>query len=303
VTRQQDGGAFDSDLDAFLSALPDGTAVGDRSALADHLSEMVAQAVATLPGASIPPRDYLRYVARRLPPDSDALAALSKIRTFDLYLTCGCVLGDAAALRCVEERGIRPLAEDLRRMGISTASIPDVLQAARERLLVAADGATARIAKYRGSGDLRSWLRVVALRDAAHQAARVAEVPVDDGALAALVAETISDVEFAGTSAAAREGFRQAFADAIDGLDGRERSVLRLNLVHGVSIDRIGELYGVHRATAARWVDRARTKLERTTRERMRERLAVTESECDSLLRLVWSSLDASIERMLDRQE
>jgi RNA polymerase sigma-70 factor (ECF subfamily) len=96
-----------------------------------------------------------------------------------------------------------------------------------------------------------------------------------------------------------RTSFREAFAEAAASLEAQERNVLRLNLVHGVSIDRIGLMYGAHRTTAARWVERARQRLESGTRERMVRRLGISESECGSLLKLVWSRLDASAERLL----
>jgi RNA polymerase sigma-70 factor (ECF subfamily) len=82
-------------------------------------------------------------------------------------------------------------------------------------------------------------------------------------------------------------------------LEPRERNMLRMSLVHGVSIDRLGEIYGVHRATAARWVERAREKLHEATHARMSERMGIPESDCDSVLRQAWSQLDVSLEEML----
>ena len=46
----------------------------------------------------------------------------------------------------------------------------------------------------------------------------------------------------------------EAFAKAIAGLDARERGLLRLHVVHGLSATAIAGVFGVHRATAKRWL-------------------------------------------------
>lgn len=60
-------------------------------------------------------------------------------------------------------------------------------------------------------------------------------------------------------------------------------------------------LHGVHRATAARWVDAAReTVLAGTQRELIR-RLRISRSELASVIRLIQSQLELSLLRVLRR--
>ena len=67
-------------------------------------------------------------------------------------------------------------------------------------------------------------------------------------------------------------------------------------------MDEIAGLYGVHRATAARWVDRIRDKLEVETKRRLRERTGLAGAELDSAVRLVQSRLEVSFRRLLGTQ-
>jgi RNA polymerase sigma-70 factor (ECF subfamily) len=66
-----------------------------------------------------------------------------------------------------------------------------------------------------------------------------------------------------------------------------------------MSIDRLGIMYGVNRATAARWLASARGKLLETTCAEICRGLRVSKSECDSILNLVQSQLDVSVARHL----
>jgi RNA polymerase sigma-70 factor, ECF subfamily len=74
---------------------------------------------------------------------------------------------------------------------------------------------------------------------------------------------------------------------------------LRLHYVDRLSIDRIGTLYRIHRATAARQLTRVRDALIARTRALLGERLGVTESELASLLRLLESTVDVDLVELL----
>src|SRR5436190_718530 len=83
--------------------------------------------------------------------------------------------------------------------------------------------------------------------------------------------------------------FKGAFEAAVATLSSRERSLLELTILKRVSIDKLGALYGVHRATAARWVQSARENLTRAVHQILSERLAVPAADLDNLLPLVES--------------
>ena len=82
-----------------------------------------------------------------------------------------------------------------------------------------------------------------------------------------------------------------------------QRNVLRMSLVEGLSVDELAPVFGVHRATAARLLQRARDAVSEGTKRRLTERLSLETSELESILRLVRSQLDLSISRHLERSK
>jgi len=66
-----------------------------------------------------------------------------------------------------------------------------------------------------------------------------------------------------------------------------------------LSIDQIGALYHLHRATAARRVVKAREALLTATRTALAARLGLTTEQLESVLQLIASRMDASVERLL----
>jgi RNA polymerase sigma-70 factor (ECF subfamily) len=82
-------------------------------------------------------------------------------------------------------------------------------------------------------------------------------------------------------------------------LTPRDRSMLRFHLIDGLSIDQIGKLESVHRATAARWIAAARKKIHDAVRADLRRQMKLTRAELESLIRVVRSRLDFSVKRHL----
>jgi RNA polymerase sigma-70 factor (ECF subfamily) len=277
-----------------VSALPPGCIAEDIPALERVLSNLLDSARDVVPDAKVDAWEFIAFVLARLPDGSVVEQVLPTLRTTDLYVVFACLVGDPVAVQHVEAECIRPLQARLRRLRLTEADVSDTLQDAREELLVGDPGRPALLARYGGRGDLRSWVRVVVMRNAVRARKGAREIPADD--LAQIVAESVIDLDALAISAQVRAMFREAFGSAILTLESRERNVLRLNLVEGVSIDRLAQIYNVHRATAARWVERARAKLETATLERLK---ASGVAEGESSLRLVWSQLDASVERLL----
>jgi RNA polymerase sigma-70 factor, ECF subfamily len=76
-------------------------------------------------------------------------------------------------------------------------------------------------------------------------------------------------------------------------------ALLRYNVLEGLNIEEIGKIYGVHRATVARWITAARESILGRTRDELERRFGITAVEIDSIVRLVQSRLDVSMERVL----
>ncbi|MCA9646396.1 MAG: hypothetical protein KC492_37175, partial [Myxococcales bacterium] len=160
---------------------------------------------------------------------------------------------------------------------------------------------TPKIAGYAGRGSLLGWLKVAAVRCTlellrARKSEQSEDVESETERAAALVSR---DPELDYLREKYAIDFRLAFTEALGALDKQQRTVLSLYLADGLNIASIGALYSVHRATVARWIAETREHLFSDTRRRLHERLNISETEFQSIVRLVQSQLDVSVRRLL----
>ena len=211
------------------------------------------------------------------------------LHTEDLAWARSLAAGEQAAIDRYERELVPLVAAQLRRRGYAGDVITEVQQVLRVRLLVG-DGEGPAIARYEGRAALRSWVLIAALREAARQLSS-REVPGDD-ALVELA--TRADLDGADKQRYAQI-FKDAFRAAIKTLAPRERLLLRMHLIDALTIDQIAAVQGVHRATAARWLERARETLSRATRKDFMARLGTDPFEADEILRWVQSRIELSL--------
>ena len=70
-------------------------------------------------------------------------------------------------------------------------------------------------------------------------------------------------------------------------------------MLDGLTIDEIAPMYGVHRATAARWIASAKQDVLARTRKQLMTELHLDAGEVDSLIRLVQSRIELTDESLL----
>jgi RNA polymerase sigma-70 factor (ECF subfamily) len=75
--------------------------------------------------------------------------------------------------------------------------------------------------------------------------------------------------------------------------------LLKQHLIYRLTVDQLGALYHLHRATAARRLAKARQALLDGARASLARRLGVPAAELASAMELVASRLEVSIERLL----
>jgi RNA polymerase sigma-70 factor, ECF subfamily len=265
--------------------------------LATAAAKWVADAHAAWPAIALHDETFVAQVASRLAADAGLEQALA-VHAADLWIAAACAAGDPDALVAFEDRYMTPLGGVLGQTGLNSDEVDEVKQELRRKLLVS-DGEPPRIADYSGRADLRTWVRTAAIRTSIDLIRRRRDLPVDDEELAMLPA-IADDPELAHLKSRYREELRAAVTETITQLEPRDRLLLKYHYVDGFSIDRIGAIYGIHRATAARWLGSAREQLANLTHRLLIKRLAVTPSELHSIARLVESQLDLSIRRLLD---
>ena len=91
--------------------------------------------------------------------------------------------------------------------------------------------------------------------------------------------------------------FTRALADSFRALTPQERNLLRQYFLDGLTIDMLANLYKIHRATAARRVAAARTRLVDQVRAALIRDLALSEAGVEQVITL--SNLNESLGLLL----
>lgn len=210
----------------------------------------------------------------------------------ELLLCCACARGDTEATRILEADILPQVVKAISRIDPDPELVEEALQILRDKLLV---GPRAKIADYAARGPLVAWLSVAAARVAldlirSRNARKLQHAELPDR-LAQSDNSPLNDI----VKSRYADSFQRALKHAISALPSRDRNLLRLQLVGRCSIDQLGRMYLVHRATAARWLEGARNRVFESVREQMKLEHHLTDGEFDSIARGVRSQLDLSI--------
>jgi RNA polymerase sigma-70 factor, ECF subfamily len=289
-------------LDAVPAALrPVLEAIGD---LDRRLWAIVAEGRAAWPQLALDAAAVVAFVGHRATAEL-ADAALDGLRPADLYLACACAHQAPGAIAAFDRDYMREVDVALARMRVGAPRLADIKQLVRQRLFVGGGTigqptSAGKIAEYGGRGDLRRWVRSVAVRTCLNELRRgKREILVDDDQLIAQHAIGTDDPEIAYMKQTYAGEFRAAFADALAHLGAREQTLLRYHHVDGLNIDEIGAIYRIHRVTAFRWLEKAKELLVKSTLDTLRARLKLPASELDSVLRMIRSQIHLSLVRHL----
>ena len=288
-------GKFASALLAQLGKVPQ----GDEEDLEPTLADLVERAQRAWPRVRVEPLRFVRYLAERLSPGGSLGAALAALHASDLYLACACEGGAEGALEALDAAFFGDCDAALARMEPGPGFADEVKQRARAKLFVHEPERPARIVEYAGRGELRTFLRVVIMREAIslrRAERRNAPAPGED---AASEPWETTDPELLHLRRVYADAFGHAFREAVAALTSEERNLVRYHYVERLNIDHIGAIYGIHRVSAARRLTRIRATLVDRTRSKLAERLRLGESELRSVLRLIESQVDISLRRVL----
>jgi len=259
------------------------------------VARLIARGASEHPGIVEPPGLRARLVGC-LADDAKNLEA----RAGDLYIASACIAGDPGALTALDARLPAIVRPALAKLGVPASDDDEIVQRVRVALLVPDERGACGLSGYTGRGELRAYLRAVAVRIALKRLER--EQPpasCDPGDLAAWLPDVSDSPELVLLKQRCRDDLRAAFASALAALTARERTLLRQHHVDGLTVDRIGALHQVHRATCARWIEAARVKVLRGVRSHLRSSLELDRGELENAIALVRSELDLSLQRHL----
>ena len=265
------------------------------SALEPALTTAWERARNAWPQLPLAPEDFGRYLAERVG-DDDVGKALGALEIEDLYLACGCCLGQREALAAFDRMHLAQISQFVASFDRGQPFADEVRQRVSAKLLTGEAGEGPRIGEYTGRGALGGWVRITATRTALNllrTAGERADAPLEEG----LAGSADPELELIKSQAGAEVA--QALRRAIPELSADARTLLKLHYVDGLTMDQIAPMFQAHRATVARWIAKAREHLLSATRQALAARLGCSGREVDSLLGLARSQLEISLRQLL----
>ncbi len=277
---------------AFIDAWP-GVFAASHEELQSALERLCADGAAKWPDIPVSAEAMARFVAPRVPSDAEPAAYLGRLSGAGLSLACQCNAGSSQAAALFTEHMMATIRRAARRN--PSQEPEDLMQNVFRDLFVPEPGRIAKITAYRGEGDLRTWVGVVATRTAINAGRRraILDEPIVDR-----WAQTVQSPEFEHLREVFKHDFRAAFSTAIARLSVRDRNVLRFHL-RGLTAAQIGRIHGAHRVTIARWISNIRAELLASTVAILREGLVGDPDEIDRVVGMIDSKISLSIERLL----
>jgi len=265
----------------------------------DALDKAIEDARSTWPSVVLPEDRFLAHLAEKLGP-TEAPRALSELCVADLYLACAAAHGDRLALEELDRITSVELRKAKKRFGYLPVELDDIRQRTLQRLLVAQQDCPPKILEYAGLGELKAWVKVTIVRTLINASSRESrELPEEERFFQAF-ADGASDGEKLLLRSAFQNELRTALTTAVATLTAREKSLLQYAYVDGRTVAEIGAVYGVHGATASRWLTRVRERLLKAVRENLMQRLKISESEASSVIRRALSHIDLTLNRLLE---
>jgi RNA polymerase sigma-70 factor (ECF subfamily) len=298
-------GAYDTgvaarrSLDLFRAVA--GVAASGQDADIDAvLTESSVSGRTSWPGVDVADDDWAAWMGEKIGAVGvvDVREAASRLAVADLWLARALLDRSAPAIDHLRHQLLPTIEPALRHLGADDARVAEVRQLVLETVLVGGEAGPA-IAGYGGRAGLRSWLRSVAVRIAlkAWSRERPSGDASDDWTDLGIVA--LDDPELAVLKDRYRDAVASAISGAVSSLSARQRTLLRLHHLDGLGVDELGRMYGVHRATAARWIAAARDDVFEATRVRLQDGLGLDDTAIVSVVRLVQSQLAVSLRRLL----
>jgi len=287
-------------IEVFLAAVPH-AADAESSALAQRLQDLYDEGQATWPKLALSPEALARHLGVANKGEKDPLAALGQIHGADFFLAASCVFAVPGADRAFAKQYLGQVGAYVGRIDARQAFIDEVTQELSKRLLMSEDGGAPKIAMYNGRGALGAFVRVTAQRVAKNllrgktmdrlETAKANQEPSKDLDPEVLLLKKRFSAEF-----------EQAFEATLGQISREERNVLKLHYLSGLSIDDVGAACNVSRATAARWLSKARSRIVQLTYKSFADAAGPNSASPESMLALIKSELGATVARYFDSE-
>ncbi|HVY40406.1 MAG TPA: sigma-70 family RNA polymerase sigma factor [Polyangia bacterium] len=263
----------------------------------DRLVALIERARRAHPELSIDGARFVTALARVA--GDDAAATLRELHAEDFGLAVACAAGVPGAVERCDRLCAPAIAAAIARVDTAADFRDEVRQILWQRLFVGADGRPPRIASYGGRGPLAAWVAVAAQRVALDLRRAAGRAPAaDPDADQLLPAREHPEADYLRTRY--RGEFEAGVRAALAALGRRDRLLLRLTTVSGLSHEQIAAIYSVNQSTVSRWIARARADVLAAAEREVCARLQLPLAEFRSLAGLFLSDLDLSVSRILE---
>jgi RNA polymerase sigma-70 factor len=215
----------------------------------------------------------------------------------DRELAARALAGDAQAADAFERRFRPELARVAARLGARDDG-DEVVHDLLARILVGTGERPPKLASYRGEGSLLSWVRALGTRFVIDHLRVVKARPQLDAlseTMGLQSARIEGDVEARRWTDVVRSATTAAFAE----LTPRQRNLLRHSAFHRLGIDELAVIYGVHRTTTARWLQRTREELHAAIADKIALAARMPATEARGLLRNLGGEVELSLRSVL----
>ena len=267
----------------------------DTAELAGFLTALYDGGRAAHPKLAVSEAAFGRCLARAI--SGDGPQALEQLVAEDLYLACACAEAVRGASGTFESAFGSTIRRAVSRVVAANADRDEAEQRVRAHLLVDERGAGPAITKYTGRVPLARWIAVVAIRIAISlNRSESVERRLRDKAGAEAIGVSAEHLYM---KAELRDAMEPAIGEALGRLSDRDRLILRLYLVGGLTTRAIGSSLGLSQPAVSKRLAKVREALLTDIRDAVAARLKVPKDELSSLLRFVASQLDVSISRAL----
>ncbi len=258
---------------------------------------------------------------------ADCLSSFRQLHHEDLFLAVACAVGNSvawghfaneylallrrfAAHACKGREASEDLAQDivmamLGDRGAAADAVGRRNQEDGRDLPARSSDCSGKLGSYTGRGSLAGWLRAAVSHAAIDRFRRDRrQVSLDEllerqgsdglqGPDPPDPVETALDARWAAVLV-------RVLRSEMDRLGARERLLLGLYHLNGVSLKVIGHRFGVHEATASRWLDRLRRVLRKKVEHVLHKEYRLSKPELRSLWQLVAEADDASLGSILE---
>ncbi len=267
--------------------------------LGHTLRDGLACAQQAWPTLSVDAGAFAAFLGERVPEDELLTRSLS-----DLYLCFACIQpNNERAIEAFNAEHHAGILATLQRVNSGMVEVDELAQELYVKLFFATErGAVGKIASYAGKNALRYWLRAVALRMAFDQL-RSSQVKGRQVELESSIGfEEVfdeQDPELLHQQRLYGDELKRAIAKTISELPAKDRLLLQYHYTDGLNIEKIGKILSVHKTTAFRRLESIRAKIVDETRVRMCQVLGVDSDELISVMRVIPSHIQLSINRIL----